>query len=171
MEIEFDSQWNGAPGETGEGAKIKVSKDGSLMRIEVEATLYNDPKPTAQPGPCDRLWEYEVVELFIAGVGEQYLEIEMGPHGHYLVLGLQGERNIVERCIMVDYRTVHAHGRGRGVGFLHLTLLPRGPHRVNAYSIHGEGDNRRYLAWRPVPGEKPDFHQLESFEPIRVFGN
>jgi hypothetical protein len=171
MEINFDSQWNGAAGEAGEGVSIKVSRDGSLMRIEVEATLYGDPKPTGQPGPYDGLWDYEVVELFIAGLEEEYIEIELGPHGHYLVLGLNGERNIVERCLMVDYRTVHAHGRWRGVAFMHLTLLPRGPHRVNAYAIHGVGDKRRYLAWRPVPGESPDFHQLNAFEQIRVFGS
>tara|TARA_B110000037_G_scaffold217573_1_gene278934 strand:- start:20 stop:535 length:516 start_codon:yes stop_codon:yes gene_type:complete len=171
MEIKFDSLWDGTPGEPGEGARIKVSRDGSLMRIEVEATLYSDPEPPTQPGPCDGLWEYEVVELFIAGLGDEYLEIELGPHGHYLILGLKGERNIVERCLMVDYRTVHAHGRWRGVGFMHLTLLPKGPHRVNAYSIHGSGDKRRYSAWRPVPGDEPDFHQLDSFERIRVFGS
>jgi len=171
MDIKFNSLWNGERGEDGEGARIKVSKDGSLMRIEVEATLYNDPKPIGKPGPFDGLWDYEVVELFIAGMGEEYLEIELGPHGHYLILGLNGERNIVERCIMVDYKTVHAHGRWRGVGFIHLTLLPKGPHRVNGYAIHGVGENRRYLAWKPLSGEEPDFHQLDSFERIRVFGD
>ncbi len=43
--------------------------------------------------------------------------------------------------------------------------LPPGPHRVNAYAIHGVGAARRYLAWAPSEGEGPDFHRLEAFRP------
>ena len=31
------------------------------------------------------LWDYEVVELFLLNSDtEEYLELEFGPHGHYL---------------------------------------------------------------------------------------
>jgi hypothetical protein len=50
-----------------------------------------------------------------------------------------------------------------GTAWLPRALLPPPPHRINAYSIHGAGDARRYLAWEPVPGEVPDFHRLERF--------
>ena len=170
MELRVENLWNGEPADGSEAAWIRTSLDGDLMRIEVEATLHGDPPPRGAAGPFDGLWNHEVVELFIGGEGEEYLELEFGPHGHYLVLGLEGERNIVERCVMVSYRTTHAHGRWRGVGYLHLSLLPKGPHRGNAFAIHGVGEERRYLAWQPVPGEKPDFHQIDRFAPIRLFG-
>jgi len=47
-------------------------------RIDVDAPLYNDPKsPTAQPGPVDGLWDYEVVEVFLLGSEQRYLEVEV----------------------------------------------------------------------------------------------
>ena len=51
----------------------------------------------------------------------------------------------------------------RGEALLPYRWLPPGPHRVNAYAIHGVGEARRHLAHAPLPGEKPDFHQVESF--------
>ena len=38
------------------------------------------------------LWEYEVLELFIAGANDEYLELEFGPFEHHLALAFKGER-------------------------------------------------------------------------------
>ena len=52
---------------------------------KVQAKFYNDARPDAQPGYLMGLWDYEVVELFLLNSQtEEYLELEFGPHGHYL---------------------------------------------------------------------------------------
>jgi hypothetical protein len=46
--------------------------------------------------------------------------------------------------------------------------LPPGLGRVNAYAIHGQGANRRYLAAYSVGGTAPDFHRLDRFVPLTL---
>ena len=62
--------------------------------------------PPGPAGSTDELWNHEVVEVFIMGRAERYLEIEMSPHGHYLALKLQGARNIVTKEIPLDYHVI-----------------------------------------------------------------
>ena len=50
------------------------------------------------------LWDYEVVEaFFLCSKTEQYLEIELGPHGHHLVLLLNGRKNIFKKCLPIKW--------------------------------------------------------------------
>ena len=63
--------------------------------------------PDGPVGPTDKLWDHEVVEVFFLGRAERYTEIELSPHGHHLVLKLQGARNIVQKCIPIDYHVTH----------------------------------------------------------------
>ena len=107
--------------------------------------------------------EHEVVECFIAGPEDRYLEVELGPHGHHLVLRLNGIRQIEERELPLEYEVVRAGDRWSGRALIPFHWLPERPWRVNAYSIHGQGASRRYLAAMPGHGDTPDFHQLDSF--------
>ena len=83
--------------------------------FEVDAPFYNDPAP---PKPSDKksdidskkdkalmgLWDYEVVEaFFLCSKSEQYLEVEVGPHGHHLVLFLNGRKNIIKECLPIKW--------------------------------------------------------------------
>lgn len=53
--------------------------------MKVQARFYDDTRPDADPGYLMGLWDYEVVELFLLNSQtEEYLELEFGPHGHYL---------------------------------------------------------------------------------------
>jgi hypothetical protein len=45
-----------------------------------------------------------------------------------------------------------------------MSYLPLPPARGNAYAIHGAPDARCYHAHAAVPGDRPDFHQLEHFD-------
>jgi hypothetical protein len=133
------------------------------LGVTIEAPFYADPPPDGPPGPRWGLWDHEVVELFLVGQDGQYLEAEFGPHGHHLVLRLSGPRQIVEREITVPYIAEIRGDRWRGEAHLPASLLPSPVVRANAFAIHGEGEARRHLAWSPVPGPRPDFHQPSCF--------
>jgi hypothetical protein len=136
------------------------------LEVRVDAPYHADPAPPGPPGSTDRLWEHEVVEVFVAGAQENYLELELGPHGHFLLLLLRRRREVDRQGIAVAYEAQIERGRWRGRAVVPVALLPPGPHALNAYAIHGREPGRRYLAWSPVPGPAPDFHRLECFAPV-----
>lgn len=158
--------WDGAPARPDEQVQLWVDSLPERLRIRVEAPYHGDPAPPGAPGPFWGLWEHEVVELFVLGPGERYTEIELGPHGHHLVLRLDGVRRPVETLLPIEYQARIRGDRWEGEALLSRALLPPGPHRLNAYAIHGLGSARRYLAWTPAPGEGPDFHRLDVFPPV-----
>lgn len=165
--------WEGAPAAPSEHASVTLRLDAAGLHVAVHAPRYGDPPPPGPPGSTWKLWEHEVVELFVLGAdGRSYTELELGPHGHFLLLQLEGRRNAVATELPVEARWEPGGGpRWRAQARLPLAVLPAGPWRGNAYAIHGAGAARRYLAWAPVPGPEPDFHRLEHFRPLGVGTN
>ena len=129
----------------------------------MSAPFHDDPPPLGEPGPTDRLWEHEVVELFVAGRDDRYTEVELSPWGHHLVLRLHGVRRVIDTQLPLAFRVRRCGARWIGVARLDRELLPPPPWRANAYAIHGEGSDRRFLSATPLPGEQPDFHQPDRF--------
>lgn len=141
---------------------------GGAVDLALVAPYCGDPPPPGPPGPTDRLWEHEVVELFLvgapaAGAPIPYTELELSPHGHYLVLRFEGVRRVVDAPAPLEVAARIEGDRWRGTARLPPELLPPEPWRVNAYAIHGRGEDRSYLAMSPVPGPGPDFHRVELF--------
>lgn len=163
--------WDGAEVGPREVTTVELAAIAGGLEVRVEAPFHDDPAPAAPAGPTDRLWEHEVVELFLVAAGSdppEYTEIELGPHGHHLVLRLRGVRHRVAGPLAIEYRARIAGDSWRGRAVIPEAHLPPAPHRINAYAIHGLGDRRRHLAWRPVPGPAPDFHRLECFAPLAL---
>ena len=162
--------WDGQPIGPGERVSLHLRADAerAALRLEIDAPFHGDPPPPGAPGSLDGLWNHEVVELFIAaaaapGKDVAYTEIEVSPHGHYLVLRMAGVRHVVEKGLALDLET-SVHGRRwRAAASIPLTYLPPPPWTANAYAIHGTGDERRHLAMLPVPGDVPDFHRPDVF--------
>jgi len=138
--------------------------DGALI-VNIDAPFHDDPAPPGPAGSFDGLWDYEVVEVFLLGAAERYLELEFGPHGHYLALQLEGRRNAIARGLPLDYTSDQKGSRWTGSAEVPLASLPADLHACNAYAIHGVAQERRYLATYPGTGA-PDFHQLASFESL-----
>lgn len=157
--------WDGALLEPEARTTVRLSIEGDALRLDVDAPYAGDPPPPGPPGPTDRLWEHEVVELFVLGAGERYTEIELGPHGHHLVLQLDGVRHPVRSGLPLALETRITGGRWSATARLDRSLLPEAPRRCNAYRIHGVGPERRYEAMVAVPGDQPDFHRLDRFAP------
>lgn len=113
--LQITNLWNGLPTNT-KATKMSLSLEpsGDIL-VFVEVPFHDDAPPDVAPGRCCNLWEYEVVELFIS-VGEeankednpgatgkelysrtQYLEVGLGPHGHWYAIMFAGEGNILYR--------------------------------------------------------------------------
>jgi hypothetical protein len=170
--------WDGAPLPPGEHATVHLAAapEAEYLRLLVDAPFHGDPPPPPPPGPTPRLWEHEVVELFVAGPGADadvpYLEIELSPHGHHLVLRLAGLRRVVESGLPLDFRAAvdaeAAAPRWHGEALIPRAWLPPPPHRANAYRVHGGGVRRCHLAAAPVPGAAVDFHRPERFVAVTL---
>ena len=179
MSIAHD--FRGWPLPAHECATLRFGLVRQELVVEVDAPYFADVAPATPVGATDRLWEYEVCELFIADAGERYLEVELSPHGHHLVLQLDGVRNVIQSGLPIAYSatimaTADAHSavadaahqpRYRGRARMPAAYLPARPSRVNAYLIHGAGAGRAYHAHSPPLGETPDFHRLGCFVPVR----
>jgi hypothetical protein len=169
MNLSIDRLWNGQAAMAHEIVHMELRPGPTGVEVAVEAPFHGDPGPPAPPGVLDGLWEHEVVELFLLGDGDRYLEVELGPHGHHLVLELHGRRQPTRRGLPLEFEVGRDEaGRWSGLARLPWTYLPAGALRANAYAIHGVGAERRYLAWAPVPGDGPDFHRLEHFRPLSL---
>ena len=164
--MQIQGLWNGTPVTEADRIELIVEPGPVSWCLKVDAPFYGDPPPHAPAGPTWALWEHEVVEWFIAGPGEEYLEIELGPHGHHLALQLSGIRQVRERELPLSFEAELRGNRWRGEASFPIAWLPEGPWRVNAYGIHGVGSERTYLAAYPTGGEAPDFHQLDSFQAL-----
>jgi hypothetical protein len=158
--------WDGHALAEDERASVTLRLGDAELLVEVEAPFHDDPRPPEPAGARDALWDFGVVEIFLLGEAARYLEIELGPFGHHLVLQLRGARHIEASGLPLEF-TAHRRGaRWRGLARVPVAYLPPGLHACNAYAIHGPPERRRYLAAYPAEGSEPDFHRLESFRPL-----
>ena len=110
-----------------------------------------------------------MVELFLLNDAGLYLEVELGPWGHHLVLLLDNGKDL-RHSLPLDYSVQRGEGgtwTGRAV--IPTAYLPPNISKLNAYAIHGSGDERKYEALHPAEKgvhKAPNFHRLEDFKPI-----
>jgi hypothetical protein len=147
--------WDGQPLPADQHTFVDLAMD-SAFRIRVDAPYAADPPPAGR-GSTPRLWEHEVVEVFVFGDGDRYTEIELGPHGHWLVLRLDGVRSVAGAGHAITFRPEIVGSRWTGTAEVERRLLPDAPERINLFRIAGA--DRRHEALVPVPGPGPDFHQ------------
>ena len=154
--------WGGATSSPAPRVQLVAQGGDASLRLRVVAPMKGDPPPSAPPGHTDKLWEHEVVELFLAGTGSDYLEVELGPHGHHLVLRLRDVRQ--ERCRepALDVRTAQAQGWWAAETDLPAAWLPSGPLRGLACHVYGAAP-RVFAVSSALAGDVPDFHQPSAF--------
>ena len=156
--------WNGDQVALGEHIYVGLAMtDGGDLNIQIDAPFYGDPAPGQSLGSTWELWNHEVVEVFLVGSDGHYLEAEFGPHGHYLLLQLDAPRNIVRQELPAEYDARIQHGRWQGRAVIAADLILSPINRINLFAIHGVAPDRRYMAWSPLPGSQPDFHQPGHF--------
>ncbi|XP_041356836.1 UPF0462 protein C4orf33 homolog isoform X2 [Gigantopelta aegis] len=150
--------------------RIELQPDSdSGCCLHVVAPFFSDPPSPAgspgQPFPC--LWDYEVVEAFFLNDKEEYLEVELCPHGQHLVLLLKGRENIVQEQLPLEFSVRIENNIWHGETTLPLSYFPPCVSKFNAFAIHGSKEKRVYEALYPVKQGKftePNFHRLEYFQ-------
>jgi hypothetical protein len=143
------------------GVELAAREEG----LEVAASLPHQIAPRIPVAPRGTrvadLWEYDVVECFLVGAGGLYLEVELGAGGHFLVLSFSAPRvrsdSHESLRPALDFTSDAQGWRSRIV--VDWPLVPPGIERLNAYVIAGGA----HLAYAPLPGSAPDFHQPARF--------
>ena len=123
-----------APAVTGKiddpSAVVKVSiedKHRAYFDLYIDAPFYGDPKPLIGPGRVTDLWCHEAIEVALTGSDDRYLEIEFGPHGHWLMLTLDGGLALTDDEVGVrSYQSWIKEGRWRGRATVYRAHFPKG---------------------------------------------
>ncbi|TKC46607.1 hypothetical protein EI555_014097 [Monodon monoceros] len=164
MDFKIEHTWDGFPVKH-EPVFVRLNPGDRGVMMEVSAPFFNDPPaPLGEPGkPFNELWDYEVVEaFFLNDITEQYLEVELCPHGQHLVLLLSGKRNVWKQELDLSFKASRGETKWEGRAYLPWSYFPPNVTKFNSFAIHGSKDKRSYEALYPVlphelqQGQKPD---------------
>lgn len=129
--------------------------DSSSLQIRIDAPFFNDPiRPSENIGEFFNLWDYEVAEVFFLNDEGKYLELEFGPHGHFISLLLKGPQDLVKKGLIFDYKSEIFGNRWYGKAKIPEAYFPKNTTKMNAYAIHGSNDSRVYESLFPTPNGK-----------------
>ncbi|MFH4979722.1 hypothetical protein AB6A40_006431 [Gnathostoma spinigerum] len=150
-----------------------VLSSGHHIKTIVDAPFFNDPPPAIPPGICPKLWDHEVFEVFFANEKNQYLEVEVGPHGHWLCLMHDGIRNAFNKGenLKLEVSATIKNSKWHAEFKIPLAYMPPAVKSFNMYAIHGSAENRIYEALNKVTDGTysfPDYHRLQFFKPIDI---
>ncbi|HRE87834.1 MAG TPA: hypothetical protein PK095_01730 [Myxococcota bacterium] len=163
--FEIGHEWSGVG--LDERLVVVVHEGG----VSVEGPLFGEDTRPQGEGFCARLWEHEVVEVFLGRDDGGYVELEVGPFGHWLVLEFSGYRQgTAVHGVVNSHRVEVVSGRWFG----ELVMEPHwwrevlaGSTTGNAYAIHTSGGRRRYCAaFFATGGSPPDFHRRDVWRPL-----
>ena len=161
--------------------RVALERHGSDVRFETRAPWWQNPSPGGPARSVWGLWEYEVLEIFIVGQGGRYLELEIGPWGHHLMLALSAPREIERRHLTPAQLRCERHSAPLSDDVPHLAWSSEGlihgeqlpvPYRdqemvpywrVNSFWCFSRDQQRYHCSASPLPGERPDFHQPQHF--------
>ncbi|XGW30942.1 hypothetical protein V3C99_009701 [Haemonchus contortus] len=169
MSLLINSTWNSLPIEHPITINLQWKDSEKAIQVKFEKYLYNNPPaPNHTAGATPELYNYEVLEIFIANDKDQYVEIELGPHQQWLCLLLDGERNSFNEGAYLQLSVWNRIDGNKWIGEADIpfAFLPANVSRINAYEIHNENNTRWYEAMNPTPYGKykgPDFHRLAYF--------
>ena len=158
----IERTWQGAALASRDNVEMQVVLGTNHAEVTWDAPWPDGPFPSQPVGQCWGLWEYPVVELFLASSAGPYVEYEFGPAGHWLALYLSGYRQVDTLLEGVRYRPSRDADRWRGEASV---PLPESHQWVagNAYFITGQGNDRRYAAASSQPDIAPDFHHRDCY--------
>ena len=171
--VSFSTDWSGKPTSTKTRTRFLWSKDALYVAYEIEGTgLHTDhAKPVTQER--EYLFREDCVELFLghdASEPRHYLEVELGPFGHFLDIDVHlGKKHDQSWSSGLTVKTTQDPARHTAIIEARLSApeiqkllragakIPLGLFRVEATKP------KQYLAWSPTRTAKPNFHVPEAF--------
>lgn len=144
--ITIDSEWDGKRccdfnGQQHHPYSIKFTLLSNMdIIIEVDAPFYNDPPPpTSIPtSKYEHLYQHEVVEIFLSSFSDvndndndssssppsrPYLEVQLGPHGHYMIVYFTNEGDFASQDLGIELDTLPQATIDYSLGRWHSTLI------------------------------------------------
>lgn len=175
--IEWTTDFAGDSG--GPRTRVRFLWSTGALHALFELEGWGGNTDTTKPIDVERekLWGEDCVELFLdpsPGSPKSYFEIEVGPHGHFLDLSLDGKKSDVGWSSGVKVGTTRAGDKAT------IELAISAPEIVEAlkagaklplglFRMEGK-DPRKYLAWSPPRTKKPNFHVPEAFGALVLDG-
>ena len=145
-------------------AQLNLSKQTEGLRVCVKAPMIHEQRvPDAPMGSrVEKLWEHDVVELFLVGPGHQYLELELGAGGHWLLLSFDSIRH--RRDSFETFKPIVKFKKTSEKSWtseiiIPWKMIPENLRALNVFAIMAG----QFMAMSPVPGDEPDFHQPDLF--------
>ncbi|HEX5065874.1 MAG TPA: hypothetical protein VFY49_07155 [Myxococcota bacterium] len=164
LALRVERGWDGAPCDDAR-LHAEVRLQATPEGLAFEASLPHQPKPRVPAAPrgarVANLWEYDVVECFVAGRDGRYLELELGAGGHFLALQFDAPRRCCDALESLRPKLEHRADALRWTARLCApwAIVPAEIRALNAFVAAGG----RLLAHHPLPGARADFHQPQHF--------
>lgn len=164
LHLHIERYWNGQPCDDARyGVQVWLNHSENGLTLKVTAAVFAEQRipdaPTNQP--CEGLWDYDVVELFLVAENGQYLEVELGAGGHWLALSFDGVRHRSNSYPDFVPKRVFEKGEQTWTSSVIIpwSMIPRPISALNAFAIC-QGS---FLAYNPVPGPVANYHQPQTF--------
>ncbi|TAL50165.1 hypothetical protein EPN81_03545 [Patescibacteria group bacterium] len=170
LHLQIDRLWDGSTcpdDRLHADAFVSQTKEGILFRVDAPM-LYDQKVPDAPMGTrVEKLWEFDVVELFLVGPGHRYLEVELGAGGHFLALGFDSIRHpcdVFESFSPVLRFEKTSEKLWKSSLTIPWKMVPENLRALNAFAIMAG----QFLAYSPVPGQQPDYHQPDRYPSVSL---
>jgi hypothetical protein len=180
--------WQGELLPVSEQGWIEVAIRAHTLDVCWDAPWWPEPDPDTPPGECLELCRYQAVELFLGNCGDtNYLELEFGPAGHWLILEFSSYRCLQSRHAPRFYTWERYHSttcsrphwardeqpsrtrdtlRWTGRASLQGTSLLSRISKGNAHLVHRCPHGRTHCSAHSDPGGAPDFHRSDLFQAL-----
>lgn len=174
--VAIDTDWRGAPSGPETVARLVWSEDAIFFSFDCayEDLVVDDAAPTDTEHR--ELYRFDAVEVFLdpdPATPSTYVELEVGPRGHFLDIDVDRDRrprgDVAWSSGMTVSTTVDAATRRYRIetrvpaAALGRPRLAPAELRIGLYRLAGRGDARRYLARFPTGTARPSFHVPERF--------
>jgi hypothetical protein len=164
LALRVERSWDGAPCDDPRlHADVRIQATAAGLAFEASLPHQAQPRvPAAPPGArVANLWEFDVVECFVAGRDGRYLELELGAGGHFLALQFDAPRRCCDALESLRPKLEHRTDAARWTARILAPweIVPPEIRALNAFVAAGG----RLLAHHPLPGARADFHQPQHF--------
>jgi len=167
--------WDGSPAPEGVGGRVALEFETLSLTLAWDLVLPGPVRvPSGPPAYMDSLWEWDVIELFLAAPDRlegrpRYVELEIGAGGHWLALAFDDVRRRSSELRELA-PTIESHVDGlRWTGTVRTYLRRLIPHAgeppwrgLIAFGA-GTPEQRLLLTSTPLPGTVADFHQPHAW--------